>query len=97
MEKHMLFRAVFWIGLVSLLVPRGADLGAVGRVGDSAFESMALPQAANAAVSRTAQCRGTACATADILGDLQESVLRNLARIKADIEEQERARAARAG
>ena len=94
----MIFRAVFWIGLVSLLAPHEPDLG-LGRpgAGTSHPSPTAVSSAANG-LSRTGKDCGTACAGG--LGLLSVFHLnRNseftarLADVKAQIEQ---ARAARA-
>ena len=66
----MFIRAVFWIGLVSLLMPRE-------------------PQFTDCAKSEAL------CAASDIFGALQDSFLRSLAQVKAEIQAQQNARAAR--
>ncbi len=94
----MIFRAVFWIGLVSLLTPHEPDLG-LGRPG--AGTSQLTIQSAATGLSRTGQDCGYACAGG--LGVLKvfhlnsdPSVVAGLADVKAQIEADQRARAQRA-
>jgi hypothetical protein len=97
----MIFRAVFWIGLVSLLTPHEPDLG-LGRPGaGTAQPSPAMIQSAAAGLLRSGQDCGSACAGG--LGLLKifhlstdSSVTAGLADVKAQIETDQRARAERA-
>jgi len=97
----MIFRAVFWIGLVSLLTPHEPDLG-LGRPGAGTSQlSPAMIQSAASGLSRTGQDCGSACAGG--LGLLKvfhlntdASVTAGLADVKAQIEADQRARAQRA-
>lgn len=87
----MLFRAIFWIGVVAVLMPREPDLG-LGRPGTShAFASDIAHEA-------DLNCRdyGKTCATALGFVDAFQSVaVKSLAQVKADIEADERATAHR--
>jgi len=94
----MIFRAVFWIGLVSLLTPHEPDLG-LGRpgAGTSPLSPATLLSAASG-LSRTDQDCGSACAGG--LGLLNivnlnssSSVAAGLADVKAQIAADRRARA----
>lgn len=94
----MIFRAVFWIGLVSLLTPHEPDLG-LGRpgAGTSLFSPATVLSAASG-LSRTDQACGSACAGG--LGLLNivnlntnSSVAAGLADVKAQIAADKRARA----
>lgn len=79
----MLFRAIFWIGLVSVLMPREPDLG-LGRPGAGANLSAALFSAAEEGLS------GHAAGYADrdsTESGFQSLALRSLAQIRADIAE----------
>lgn len=95
----MIFRAVFWIGLVSLLTPHEPDLG-LGHPGAGTLQppSTLLSPVRNG-LSRTGMDCGSACAGGlglfDIfhLGD-SASVTAGLADVKAQIEADQRARAA---
>ena len=97
----MIFRAVFWIGLVSLLAPHEPDLG-LGHPGAGTLQtSSAMIQSAAAGLSRSDRDCGSACAGG--LGLLRifhlntdTSVAAGLADVKAQIEADQRARAARA-
>jgi hypothetical protein len=101
-EGHeMIFRAVFWIGLVSLLMPHEPDLG-LGRPGAGTLHpSPAMIQSTASGLSRNGQDCGFACAGG--LGLLSvfhlntnSSLTAGLADVKAQIEQDQRARAARA-
>lgn len=99
----MIFRAVFWIGLVSLLAPREPDLG-LGHPGAGTFPSTpAIFLSAADGLSRTDGDCGSACAgglggvTRLLhLGD-RTSLAAGLADVKAQIEADQRARAQRTG
>ncbi|HTW36404.1 MAG TPA: hypothetical protein VMD53_17415 [Rhizomicrobium sp.] len=85
----MLFRAIFWIGVVAVLMPREPDLG-LGRPGASRSFAPDLERDADF------NCRdyGKTCATALSFVDTFQSVaVKSLAQVKADIEEDERATA----
>ena len=99
--QGMIFRAVFWIGLVSLLASHEPDFG-LGRPGAGTLHpSLAtIPTAANG-LSRTGKDCGLACAGG--LGLLSvfhlnpnSELAARLADVKAQIEEDRQARAARA-
>ena len=95
----MIFRAVFWIGLVSLLAPHEPDLG-LGRpgAGTSPFSSSAALSTASG-LSRTDMSCGSACAGGlGLLGLVQldrSSIAAGLADVKAQIAADKRARAER--
>ena len=97
----MIFRAIFWIGLVSLLTPHEPDLG-LGRPG--AGTSQATPStiaSAATGLSRTGVDCGSACAGGlaflNVIGlGRDTSVAHGLADVKAQIDADIRARAERA-
>lgn len=97
----MIFRAVFWIGLVSLLTPHEPDLG-LGHPGAGTSQtSPAMIQSAAASLSRSGPDCGSACAGG--LGlfrvfhlNTDTTVAAGLADVKAQIEADQQARAARA-
>ncbi len=98
--QDMIFRAVFWIGLVSLLASHESDLG-LGRPGAGTLHPSPamVPSAANG-LSRTDKDCGSACAGG--LGLLSVFHLNpspeftaRLADVKAQIEQDQRARAVR--
>jgi hypothetical protein len=97
----MIFRAVFWIGLVSLLTPHEPDLG-LGRPGAGTLPSSPtaiLSSAANG-LSRTDVKCGSACAGGLGLLDIfhlssDSSVSAGLADVKAQIHADQAARALR--
>lgn len=85
----MLIRALFWIGVVAVLMPHEPDLG-LGRPGAS--HALASDMERDADLS----CRdyGKTCATALSFVDTFQSVaVRSLTQVKADIEADERATA----
>ena len=92
----MIFRAVFWIGLVSLLTPHEPDLG-LGRPGAGTPLSPSTVLSAASGLSRTDQDCGSACAGG--LGlpvgvHLDNNITAGLADVKAQITAAQRARAA---
>lgn len=93
----MIFRAVFWIGLVSLLAPREPDLG-LGRPGAGTLPPSPTTVLSSASgLSRTDMSCGSACAGGLGLLDLvhvdRDSVMAGLADVKAQIAADKRARA----
>ena len=99
--QDMIFRAVFWIGLVSLLASHESDLG-LGHPGAGTLHPSptAIPTAANG-LSRTGKDCGLACAGG--LGLLSVfhlspngEVIARLADVKAQIEQDRARRAASA-
>jgi hypothetical protein len=97
----MIFRAVFWIGLVSLLAPHEPDLG-LGRPGAGTSHSFSATfQSAVDGLSRPGQDCGSGCAGGLGLSDIlhlrdNSSLVRGLAEVKAEIAADQRARAMRA-
>jgi hypothetical protein len=93
----MILRALFWITLVSLLMPREPDLG-FGRPGaQQGIVQSTLSWATASLAQPNSVCKGHegACATTlGVLDSLQSMAVRNLSQVKADIEQQERERAA---
>ena len=94
----MIFRAVFWIGIVSLLTPHEPDLG-LGRPGAGTPLSPSTVLSAASGLSRTDKDCGSACAGG--LGLLSivhlngnSSVTAGLADVKAQIAADKLARAA---
>ena len=93
----MILRAVFWIGLVSLLTPHEPDLG-LGRPGAGTLQtSPATIQSAASGLSRIGQDCGSACVGG--LGllrvfhlNMNSSVTAGLADVKAQIEADQRSR-----
>ncbi|HUO91479.1 MAG TPA: hypothetical protein VMU22_01085 [Rhizomicrobium sp.] len=81
----MLFRAIFWIGVVAVLLPREPDLG--------------LPRSARALLpgmknDTSLDCRDyveSCTAALGVVDTFQSVAVRSLARVKADIEADERA------
>jgi hypothetical protein len=91
----MIFRAVFWIGLVSLLAPHEPDLG-LGRPGAGTASSPATAQSAANGLSRIGTDCGPACAGAllSVFHLNKPDLAGGLAGVKAQIEEAQRERAA---
>jgi hypothetical protein len=96
----MIFRAVFWIGLVSLLAPHEPDLG-LGRPGTGTSNvSSATLQSTIESLWRTDKDCGSGCAGG--LGlplhlNVNRDVVRGLAKLKAEIAADQRARAEKIG
>jgi hypothetical protein len=91
----MIFRAVFWIGLVSLLAPHEPDLG-LGRPGAGTLPPSSTPAVSAASgLSRTDMSCGSACAGGlGLLIDFERSsIMAGLADVKAQIAADKRARA----
>jgi len=93
----MIFRAIFWIGVVALLMPREPDPG-FGRPGAGASLPSAVTSWAAKGLSRPGNvCADpkAACAGASALFDtFQNDALRGLAEVKAEIDADRRTRSA---
>jgi hypothetical protein len=93
----MIFRAVFWIGLVSLLMPHQPDLG-LGRPGAGTSLPSAVTSWAASGLSRPGKvCEDhtAACAGGLAFFDaFQSKAVRGLAAVKADIDADRKTRAA---
>jgi len=97
--QDMIFRAVFWIGLVSLLASHETDFG-LGRPGaGTRHPSPAMVSSAANGLSRIGKDCGSACA-GGLLSvfhlNIDSEFTARLADVKAQIKEDQRARAARA-
>ena len=91
----MIFRAIFWIGLVSLLTPHEPDLG-LGRPGAGISLPAAFKSWSVTGLSRP-ECDGEACAGGlGGLGQWQASAGKNLADIREEIDASVKARKAAA-
>ena len=93
----MIFRAVFWIGLVSLLAPHEREFG-LGRPGvDTVLSSSpAMGQPAANGLSRQAgDCGGPVLSVFHLNRDSE--LIQGLAGVKAQIEQAQRERAAKVG
>ncbi len=92
----MIFRALFWIGLVSLLMPREPNLD-LGRPGAGTSLAAAATSLAVAGLSRPGKvCEEHAAACVGgptFLASFQDHVLGGLAQVKAEIDADRRARA----
>jgi hypothetical protein len=85
MGVFMLLRAVFWIGLVSLLMPHEPDLG-FGRPGAAA--AAAPPSSLRALVQSDGSAQN-ACSKdcgLSILGGFQSIAMRSMDEVRADLE-----------
>lgn len=90
----MLLRAMFWIGLVALLMPHEPDLG-LGRPGAQLAASDAIGALTSAARLPQHICDGgqSSCLEGGAaVQSLKGLAWQRLAQIKADIEEQQRLR-----
>jgi hypothetical protein len=91
----MIFRAVFWIGLVSLLMLHEPDLG-LGRPAAGTSLPFAVTSRAASGLSRPGQvCEDHAAACAGgltLLEEFQNRAVRGLAAVKADIDADRKAR-----
>jgi hypothetical protein len=90
----MILRALFWIGVVSVLMPREPDLG-LGRPGGQGLTEQAQAWVSDTARQPSQVCNGRerACAAGlTFLDSLQGAAVRSLAQVKADIEAAQRAR-----
>ena len=90
----MLFRALFWISLVAVLMPREPDLG-FGRPGMAGMlgKDLSLPQAL-ANPSQVCSGHEATCSSAlSALDWLQANAVQSLDTVKAEIEQQQRDRA----
>lgn len=98
----MIFRAIFWIGLVSLLAPHEPDVG-LGRPGAGTSNvSTATLQSTVESLWRTDKDCGSGCAGGLGLTDtfrlrVNRDVMRGLAEVKAEIAADQRARAEKLG
>jgi hypothetical protein len=94
----MIFRAIFWIGLVSLLMPHGADLWS-GHPGTGTGLSLPANSRAVSGLSRPDRVcadQAEACAGGlPLLEHFQGQALKGLAAVKADIDADRKARAQR--
>jgi hypothetical protein len=86
----MIFRAVFWIGLVSLLMPHEPNLGfgrphmgALSPTGFNSLDSTGTTPGVGACKGSAETCGGEL----SLLASLQSVAIRSLAKVKADIEE----------
>jgi hypothetical protein len=93
----MIFRAIFWIGLVSLLMPRAPESG-LGRPGAGTSLPSAITSWAATGLSRPGKvCEDHAAACAGGLtffDSFQSRTLQGLASVKAQIEADRKARGA---
>ncbi|MGD0190618.1 MAG: hypothetical protein ABSD74_07740 [Rhizomicrobium sp.] len=93
----MVMRALFWIALVSVLMPQEPDLG-LGRPGTHGLMSDAVSWAYAAKPAKMCEGREAACSAGfGFLDSLQSVTVRSLVQVKADIEKEQRDRAARLG
>lgn len=94
----MLFKAVFWIAVISMLMPREPNLG-FGRPGAPSADTF-LPRVSQALGAPGQNCKTglAACVMGlDVLNVLPALGLRPLADVKADIDQAVRERKAKGG
>ena len=96
-EGHeMIFRAVFWIGLVSLLTPHEPDLGLGHPDAGTRHLSPTMIQSGANGLSRTGQDCGSACG-GGLLSvfhlNINDRLAAGLADVKAQIQQDQLARA----
>jgi hypothetical protein len=88
----MIFRAIFWIGLVSLLIPHEPDLG-FGRPGAGAsLPSQIASLAASGLPKPGATCSEDCAGGPGLLDMFQSRTVRSIADVRADIAADMRAR-----
>ena len=88
----MIFRAIFWIGLVSLLMPHEPDLG-FGRPGAGAsLPSQIASLAASGLPKPGATCSAACAGGLGLLDMFQSATVRSLSQVKADIDASVKAR-----
>jgi len=93
----MILRALFWIAVVAVLMPREPDLG-FGRPGIGSASPDSMLSTVSSALKAPKACDGAqgACAAAlGLLDRLRGAAVESLAQVKEDIEEAQRERAAR--
>ncbi len=93
----MIFRAIFWIAVVAILMPHEPDLG-LGRPGTlSSLPGTIISQITALVEPGSTDCkdREMACiAASGAASQLQNATFRSLAEVKAEIEEAKRERQA---
>jgi hypothetical protein len=93
----MIFRAIFWIAVVAILMPREPDLG-LGRPGvTSSLPGSIFSKLTSLIEPGSTDCkdREMACiAASGAASQLQNTAFQSLAQVKAEIEEARRERAA---
>jgi len=98
-ERHgMIFRAVFWIGLVSLLMPHEPDLGLGHPGAGTSHLTPASTRSAADGLSRTDSDCSSTCAGGllSVFHLNNDKLTAGLADVKAQIEQDRRDRAQRA-
>jgi hypothetical protein len=98
----MIFRAIFWIALVSLLAPHEPDLGLGHPGAGTSNVSTATLQSTVESLWRADKDCGTGCAgglglPASLHLRVNQDVVRGLAEVKAEIAADQRARAEKIG
>lgn len=94
----MIFRAVFWIGLVALLMPRASDPMPGRPAAGISLPSSVTSWVATGLSRPGPVCENDAAACAGgptFLGSLQQETVRGLAAVKAQIDADRKARASR--
>ena len=96
--KPMILRAIFWIAVVSVLIPHEPDLGfgRPGAQGSVVQSATAWAQSSLSAPNSACKDHVSACGAAlGILDSVQSVAVQSLSQVKAEIEEQQHARALR--
>ena len=98
----MIFRAIFWIGLVSLLAPHEPDLGLGHPGAGTSNVSTATLKSTVESLWRSDKDCGNGCAgglgfTDSLHLNVNRDVIRGLAKVKAEIAADQRARAEKIG
>jgi len=90
----MLFRALFWIGVVAVLLPREPDLGLGCPDTGAANDAIGIGTGAARQFSEACGAQQWVCnAGVGLLASIQQNTARDLAQVKAEIEADQRARA----
>ena len=87
----MLLRAAFWIGVVSLMMPREPDLG----FGRPHMGGAAPWTGTTASESFCGEHQEACLAGLSLVGEMQSAAVRSLGEVRKDIEESQRERLAR--
>jgi hypothetical protein len=94
----MIFRAIFWIGLVALLMPRTSESAPERQTAGTSLPSSITSWVASGLSRPGPVCENDAAACAGgpaLLGSIQQETVRGLATVKAQIDADRKARASR--
>jgi hypothetical protein len=90
----MILRALFWIAVVAMLMPREPNLG-LGRP-DAGLVSLPQSVIRIAQTQKSCDADDAGCAAEGFIGMVQDAALKRLAEVKVEIAESQRERAAAA-